>query len=145
MCADQKTFRHRIFDIFCDISSFLIHMFPLLLHQIICLYEEISPHLAFRSVFSLSMEVGYAQTACWMESTQDRQISGELPLSVLGQHLSRKVSIPASRSARCCHKHMIIRHCAICKDITVSRQLLVTCRYLQRLGGYLDSRKLPQP
>lgn len=48
-------------------------------------------------------------------------VSGELPLSVLGQYLGRKGSIPAIRSTRCCHEHTIIRHCAICKDITVNR------------------------
>lgn len=43
--------------------------------------------------------------------TDSSVISGGLPLSLLGQHLGRKGSIPAGRSTSCCHKHMIIRHC----------------------------------
>lgn len=144
MYVDQKTFHHRIFDVlwYIQLSATYISLVTWSKHLLI--WEDFSSS-GFLLLVSLSGEVGYGWTVCWMDSTRGRQISGELSLSVLGQHLGRKGSIPAGRSTRCCHKHMIVRHCAIYKDITVSEWLLVTYRHLQRLGGHLDSRKLSQP
>lgn len=94
----------------CYFIKSSVYMRRLLLIWLVALYSVSQWKLDMAGLF-----VGWT-----VLRTDSSVISGELPLSP-GQHLGRKGPIPAGRSSRCCHKHMMIRHCAVYKGITVSR------------------------